>query len=59
MNCNAFLKNWTRDSLPIPEGYNDGSLARSAWETHPGIRPVRVRYEILTGEQRTYTRLDR
>src|ERR1700683_4644978 len=32
MNPSALLKNWSGDCPSIPEGCNDGSLARSAWE---------------------------
>src|SRR5580692_341684 len=32
MNLSPLLKNWSGECLSIPEGCNDGSLARSAWE---------------------------
>ena len=32
MNFSTLLKNWPSEGVSIPEGWNDGSLARSAWE---------------------------
>ena len=32
MNFSTLWKNWPSEGLSIPEGWNDGSLARSAWE---------------------------
>jgi hypothetical protein len=54
MNHSVLLKNWSGGCPSIPEGYNDGSLARSAWERRTqesvplgyGVRFLPVKSEL-------------